>query len=67
MLQMLLSTLHNPWTLCIAGFIFCLAGVYLFFKNVYEEGRSLYWPVMIMVMGVLLIAVGTARYFKVIA
>ena len=63
---MSLQSLHHPWILCTAGFIFCVAGVYLFFKNVYEEDRTLYWPVLIIIMGVVLIAFGTARYFKVI-
>ena len=58
--------MNNPWLLCGVGTLFCCAGVYLFFKNVYEDDRSVKWPVIIMIMGVLLIAAGTAKYFKVI-
>lgn len=58
--------LHNPWLLCGIGILFCVTGLYFFFRNVYEEGESLYWPIVTIVMGVLLIALGTARYFKLI-
>ena len=47
------------------NFILLFRGL-LFSKNVYEEDRSVKWPVIIMIMGVLLIAAGTAKYFKVI-
>jgi uncharacterized membrane protein len=58
--------MNNPWILCGIGIIFCITGVYLFFKNVYEENQSVSWPLVIMIMGVFLIAAGTARYFKLI-
>ena len=61
---MSLQGINNPWVLCGIGFLFCIAGVYLFFKNVYEEDQSVVWPVLMMIMGVLLIAAGTAKYFK---
>ena len=63
---MTIPGINNPWILCGIGFLFCATGVYLFFKNVYEEGQSLYWPAAIMIMGVLLIGIGTAKYFKLI-
>ena len=63
---MSLQGINNPWVLCGIGFLFCIAGVYLFFKNVYEEDQSVVWPVLMMIMGVLLIAAGTAKYFKLI-
>lgn len=56
--------MNNPWVLCGIGALFCSAGMYLFFKNIYEEDRSIKWPVLIMIMGILLIAAGTAKYFK---
>jgi hypothetical protein len=58
--------MNNPWILCGIGIFFCVAGVFFFFKNVYEEGQSIRWPVIIMIMGVVLIAAGTAKYFKLI-
>jgi H+/Cl- antiporter ClcA len=56
--------MNNPWIVCGIGFLFCCAGIYLFFKNVYEEEKSIKWPVLILLMGVLIIAIGTAKYFK---
>lgn len=51
-----------PWLLCGLGTLVCLAGVYVFFRNIYEEGRSLKWAFLLMVIGVLFIAAGTAKY-----
>ncbi len=61
---MLLQIFNNPWVLCGVGILFCATGVFLFFKNVYEEDRSLFWPIAIMLMGVLLITMGTVKYFR---
>lgn len=60
------NEMNNPWILCGTGVLFCCAGIFLFFKNVYEEGKSIKWPVFIMIMGVLLITTGTAKWFKLI-
>ncbi len=56
--------MNNPWILCGIGILFCITGVYFFFRNVYEENQSVSWAVTIMIMGVILIAAGTAKYFK---
>jgi len=58
--------MNNPWVLCGIGMVFCITGVYFFFKKVYEENQSVSWSLIIMAMGVLLIAAGTAKYFKLI-
>jgi hypothetical protein len=55
-----------PWILCGTGLLFCLSGIYFFYKIAFEENRSLKWPVIIMIMGVLLIAWGTAKYVKLV-
>ena len=55
-----------PWLLCIAGMIFCLAGVYEFRKTVFEESKSTRTSILVMIMGVILIAIGTAKYFAII-
>jgi hypothetical protein len=56
--------MNNPWVLYGAGILFCCLGIYLFFRNVFEEDRSVVWPVFVMIMGVLLIVAGTAQYLK---
>jgi hypothetical protein len=52
--------MSQGWTYCIAGIGFCLAGGYLFFKNSYEEGRTVFYSILLMIAGVILIGVGTA-------
>ena len=44
-----------------------LVQVYTCFSKMFMKmTKSVKWPVIIMIMGVLLIAAGTAKYFKVI-
>jgi|KBSSwiStaDraftv2_1062776.scaffolds.fasta_scaffold200656_4 uncharacterized membrane protein YidH (DUF202 family) len=56
--------MNNSWVLCGIGILFCCSGVILFFKKVYEDGQSLKWPVIILILGVMLIVAGTAKFFK---
>lgn len=51
------------WELAITGSICCIAGIYLFVKNVYEDGKTVFNAVMFMILGVLLIGWGTAIFF----
>ena len=55
-----------PWLMGGIGFIFCLSGVFLLFKNMYEEGRSIKGAVVIIIMGVLLIAAATFEFFRMV-
>ena len=50
------------WVFCGLGTIFCFAGVYLFHRSIYEKDRKIFYPFLIMIMGVILIAIGTAKY-----
>lgn len=59
-----------PWLFCIAGTIFCAAGVYYFYKHLFDQedslgkdNHSIKWSFIIMGMGVILIGIGTAKYF----
>jgi hypothetical protein len=54
------------WLLCITGILFCIAGVYHFKKNALEEDKSVRLSIVIMIMGVILISIGTAKYFGII-
>ncbi len=53
--------MNIPWILCGCGIFFCLSGIYFFFKNVFEEGQSVKWAFFIIAMGIVLIALGTAK------
>jgi uncharacterized membrane protein HdeD (DUF308 family) len=52
------------WLLCITGIIFCIGGIYLFYKNVYEKHDRIWPALVILLMGVMLIAAGTAKYLE---
>jgi len=57
----------NAWVFCGLGAIFCFSGVYLFYRNIHEKNRKLFYPFLIMIMGVILIAIGTAIYVGLIS
>jgi len=48
------------WIVIIAGILCCILGIYLFVKNVYEEGKTVMNAFMFMVLGVFLIGWATA-------
>jgi len=52
-----------PWLLCGVGVFFCCTGFLLFFKSIYEKEKKILPAILILLMGVLLISLGTARYF----
>ncbi len=56
----------TPWAYCGIGIFFCLSGGYIFFKTVYEKDKKLLPSFLMMIMGVILIGIGTARYFNLI-
>jgi uncharacterized membrane protein AbrB (regulator of aidB expression) len=55
------------WSICGVGIIFCLSGVYFFHKKAFEEGQRLNMPIILMIMGVILIALGTAKFLHLIS
>jgi hypothetical protein len=48
----------------MVGIFFCIVGIYVFFKTAFEENQSIRWAIIILIMGVLLITAGAAKYFK---
>lgn len=55
---------HLAWILCGIGILFCLSGLFFFYKNVFEQEKKILPSILVMLMGVLLIALATAKYFK---
>ena len=55
--------MHAGWIYCIAGMLFCLGGVYLFFRNVFEENRRITNPILVIIGGIFLIGVGMAKLY----
>lgn len=57
--------IQNPWALCGLGALFCAAGVYNFYKNAFEDDRNIWLPVLLIIAGVVLIAMGMAKFYHV--
>jgi len=51
----------QSWVISGIGVAFCVTGIYLFYKKAYEEGENLSKPIMLLIMGVILIALGAAK------
>jgi hypothetical protein len=49
------------WADIAAGILFCIAGIWLFQRLVFDRNRELWKPVLLLVIGVLLIAAGSAK------
>ena len=58
--------MNSSWTLCGIGILFCLSGLYLFYRNAFEEDKKLLQPILVMVAGIVLIGLGMAKYFHLI-
>lgn len=56
----------SAWMICGIGVLFCISGLYLFFKNVYEDDRSTRWPFAVILMGIVLVAIGSAKFLRLI-
>jgi hypothetical protein len=56
-----MTFLSHPWVIIGAGIIFCITAIALFRRNVFEENRSIAGAVVIMLMGVILIGIGSAK------
>lgn len=54
--------MNSTWTLWIIGFFFCLSGLYLFYRDAFEEDKKVLQPILVMVAGVVLIGLGTAKH-----
>lgn len=58
--------MQHPWSLIITGIAFCLAGVYLFQRNAFEENKKLLMPVIVILAGIILLSIGMARKLRLI-
>lgn len=58
--------LNNPWLLLGVGIAFCTGGALLFFRNAFEDDKSVFPPIVLMLGGVLLISIALAKFYHVI-
>ena len=57
--------MDSPWTSLAAGIALCAGGVYLFFKNVFEDDKSIVKPLLIVVAGIVLVAIAMAEFYHI--
>ena len=57
--------MDSPWTSLAAGIALCAGGVYLFFKNAFEDDKSIVKPVLIVVAGIVLVAIAMAEFYHI--
>jgi hypothetical protein len=57
------NMMGSPWILLGFGILFCSAGVYNFHKNAFEEDKSMFQPILLMIAGVVLIGLSLAKFF----
>lgn len=57
---------QSAWLLCGTGILFCLTGIIFFYKSVFEEKKKVLPSILLMIMGVILIAIATAKYFNLV-
>ena len=55
--------MDSPWTSLAAGIALCAGGVYLFFKNAFEDDKSIVKPLLIVVAGIVLVAIAMAEFY----
>lgn len=58
--------LNNYLNLYIVGFIFCGIGLFLLFKNMFDDVKSIKNPIILIIMGVILISFATAKKLNLI-
>ncbi len=58
--------MNNPWILLAAGILFCLAGLYFFYKSAFEEDKSILPSILILLAGITMIGVATAKLYHLI-
>lgn len=51
------------WQVGIIGLVCCLIGIYLFVKNAFEEGKSVFHAIMFLILGVFLISYASAMIY----
>ena len=48
-----------------AGIALCTGGVYLFFKNVFEEDKSIMRPLLVVIAGIILVGMAMAEFYHI--
>jgi ABC-type transport system involved in multi-copper enzyme maturation permease subunit len=58
--------MNSPWSFILSGIVFCLAGIFLFQRNAFEENRKILFPLLVVAAGIVLISIGMAKKLQLI-
>lgn len=53
--------MDQAWTYLLTGTGFCIAGIYLFQRNAFEENKKIRMPLLVILLGIILLAIGMAK------
>lgn len=59
--------MSQSWIYILTGAGFCIAGILLFQRNAFEEGRKTGGALLIIAAGIVLVSIGMAKGLKLIA
>jgi hypothetical protein len=59
--------MNSAWIFCGIGVIFCIGGAWLFAQQVIEEHRKIGPPILVMIGGIILVGIGTAKYLHLVS
>ena len=58
--------MNSPWSFILSGIVFCLAGIFLFQRNAFEENKKIMFPLLVVVAGIVLISIGMAQKLRLV-
>ena len=54
------------WIFYTVGIVFCIIAIFIYYRNVFEDEKKISYSVVLMILGVILIAVATAKDLRLI-
>lgn len=56
----------QSWIYILTGACFCIAGIFLFQRNAFDENKRVTLPLLIIVAGIILVSIGMAKNMRLI-
>jgi hypothetical protein len=58
--------MNSPWSFILSGIAFCIAGIFLFQRNAFEENKKIIFPLLVVVAGIVLVGIGMAKKLQLV-
>lgn len=58
--------MNSPWSFILSGIVFCLAGIFLFQRNAFEDNKKIMFPLLVVAAGIVLIGIGMAKKLQLV-